>query len=211
MVVARISPTAQIYLRSAATLLALPAPWHLYQSGGGGGSRCYLSLIGDPDFRRWPVAVPTWVSSDFSNCTPTTGGKKEPGSFLGAFTWSTSPKGLIWPLFRGAWVTEEPPSNCLATGNNGAIVGGVECGQATGTVSAPRAGPRPEPACHTVLSPPSAARGRHILHPLPCLPGPSSWHQQHLRSHVAPVYVDMQTAMTLQEAGACGPGLVGVG
>lgn len=49
MAVAGISPTAQIYLDSTATLLALPAPWHLYQSGGGGGSRCYLSLIGDRD------------------------------------------------------------------------------------------------------------------------------------------------------------------
>lgn len=93
-------------------------------------------------------------------------GKTEPGSFLGAFTWSKSPKGLIWPLFGGVWVTEEPPPNCLATGNNGAIVGGVECGQATGTASAPRAGPRPETACHTLLSPPGTARGRHILHPL---------------------------------------------
>lgn len=152
--VARISPTAQIYLDSTATLLALPAPWHLYQSGGGGGSRCYLSLIGDPDFTRWPVAVPTWVRSDFSSCTPTYTEKKknEAGSFLGAFTWSSSPNGLIWLLFRGAWVTEEPPPNCLATGNNGAIVGGVECGQATGTVSAPRAGPRPKPACRALHS-----------------------------------------------------------
>lgn len=148
--------------------------------------------------------VPSQVS------LPTKGGEKEPDSFLGAFTWSESPKGLIWPLFRGEWVAEEPPPNCLATGNNGAIVGRVECGQAAGTASTPRVGPRPKPACHTLLSPPGTARGRHILYRLPCLPGPRFWHQQHLGSHLA-LHVDMQTAMTLQEAGACGPGLVGVG
>lgn len=134
-----------------------------------------------------------WVTSDFSSCTPKTGrGKPEPGSFLGVFTWSESPKGLIWPLFRRVWVTEERPPNCLATRNNGAIVGGAECGQATGTASTPRAwaGPRPEPEPaglrHSALFLRYCQRRRgHIFHPLPGLPGPSSWHQQHLSSHVA--------------------------
>lgn len=70
-VVAGISPTAQIYLDCTATLLALPAPWHLYQSGGRGGSRCYLSLMRDPSIRRWPVTVCTWVRNDTSGFTST--------------------------------------------------------------------------------------------------------------------------------------------
>lgn len=143
-----------------------------------------------PHIRRWTIALCTWVRSDFSSCTPTTGrGKPEPGSFLGAFTWSESPKGLIWPLFRGVWVTEEPPPNCLATGNNGAIVGGVECGQAAGTASAPRAwaGPhRDGLPCRTGSLPQVLPEADTSPIPcLACLAGPSSWHQQHLSSHVA--------------------------
>lgn len=64
-VVAGISPTAQIYLGFTATPLALPALWHLYQTGGRRGSRCYFSLMGDPSFRRRPVAM--WLGNDFSS------------------------------------------------------------------------------------------------------------------------------------------------
>ena len=48
-------------------------------------------------------------------------------------------------------MAQEPPPNCLAAGNNGAIVGVAECGQAAGTGSAPGAGPHPEPACPPAL------------------------------------------------------------
>lgn len=90
-VVAGISPTAQIYLGSTATPLALPAPWHLHQTGGRRGSRCYFSLMEDPNFRRWPVAV--WLGNDFSSQHSYNREKNEPGRFLGAFTWSRLPRG----------------------------------------------------------------------------------------------------------------------
>lgn len=84
------------------------------------------------------------------------------GSSLGNLTWPLSPKGLIGPFFWGGLgVAQEPPPNCLAAGNNGAIVGAVECGQTAGTGSAPGAGPHPEPACPPALSPRCCQRQRH--------------------------------------------------
>lgn len=134
------------------------------------------------------------------------------GSSLGTLTWPLSSKGLIGPFFWGGalGVAQEPPPNCLAAGNNGAIVGVAECGQAAGTGSAPGAGPHPEPACPPALSP-GAASDRDILPALtspagPRLLAPAAPGEPSSSAHVA-----IQTAMTLQEAGACGPGWGGGG
>lgn len=179
----------------------------------GEGLHATSSLMGDPQLRRRPVAGPTRVGSDFSS-PDSWNGRKKLSSFLCAFTWPQSPKGLIWPLFTGAWVAEEPPPNCLAAGNNGAIVGGVECGQAAGTASAPRAGPHPKPACPAALCslPPGTARQTDPpslawpAWPEPLAPAAPGW-------PLSSAYTDVQTAiaMTLQEAGACGPGPGGGG
>lgn len=85
---AGISPSAQIYLDSTATPLALPAPWHLHRGGGGRGSRCYFSLMGDPSFQRWPVAV--WLGNDFLNQYSYNGGGGG-GEMSQAASWGPSP------------------------------------------------------------------------------------------------------------------------
>lgn len=67
-------------------------------------------------------------------------------------------------------MAEEPPPNCLATGNNGAIVGGGSAGRRLAHTTGRTSPKACLPACHTRLSPLGTARGRHIFHPgLACL------------------------------------------
>lgn len=79
------------------------------------------------------------------------------------------------------------------------------------------AGPHPvrgRRACRALLSPPGTASGAAVS-PAPYPPPPPAWPRP--LAPAAPggpsgsAHVDIQTAMTLQEAGACGPGRVGVG
>lgn len=77
----------------------------------------------------------------------------------------------------------------------------------------PRAGPRPKPACLPAtlgslpqVQPEADTSSTPALPAWPELLAPAApgWRS-------SPVCVDMQMAMTLQEAGASGPGRVGVG
>lgn len=93
-----------------------------------------------------------------------------------ATTWPQSSKGLMGPLFRGVGVAEEPPPNCLAAGNNGAIVGGASAGRLLARPAHHGAGPHPRPAAGSAL-PQVLPEAEPLTSPR--LPGLNSGHQQH--------------------------------
>lgn len=94
-------------------------------------------------------------------------GRNGQGSSLWALTWPLSSKGLIWPFFLGGGIRGGPGTSsklpdCLAAGNNGAIVGVASVGRLL--AQAVHHGARDltqSPPARSALSPRYCQRQRH--------------------------------------------------
>lgn len=123
-----------------------------------------------------------------------------------------SSKGLIWPLFGGGGrgglgTSSKRPGGWEQWGHCGRTGVRADCWHSQ---PAPRGGPSPSARC-SALSPRYRQRPTHPPSPLTSPARPKPLAPAAPGGPSSSAHVDIQTAVTLQEAGACGPGRGGGG
>lgn len=196
--------------------LRLPPHWHFLPPGTcttvgvAEGLGATPSPVGDPSLWSQPVAGDTWVEGDF----PKPGvpkGRNGQGSSLWALTWPVLQGVNLAPVWGGGrgglGTSSKRPGGWEQWGHCGRTGVRADCWHSQ---PAPRGGPSPSARC-SALSPRYRQRPTHPPSPLTSPARPKPLAPAAPGGPSSSAHVDIQTAVTLQEAGACGPGRGGGG